>query len=93
MTTDEHYPTENEIRRILDAAAAHPGMDVSGPLALSLATREGLRSNEIGNINTAEHRPAANGAPGTLSYRDGDETRTVDLSPESEVLLVLHRAG
>ncbi|WP_128508391.1 hypothetical protein [Streptomyces inhibens] len=51
---------------------------------MSLALREGLRTTVLASLPRRDYHPAMGDVPGSLTYRDGDQTRVVTLSPESE---------
>ncbi|MCZ4125989.1 hypothetical protein [Streptomyces sp. H39-S7] len=92
MTNEPKLMTKEEVRALVVAAIADPTVDLSIPLGLSLALREGLRSTVLVSLNRGDYHPAVGDAPGSLTYRDGDQIRAASLSPETELLLAAYLA-
>ncbi|MGW4490505.1 hypothetical protein [Streptomyces sp. NPDC004376] len=87
MTEQHRLMTLQEVHEFVKAALADDSLDLSVPLVMSLAFREGLRSTVLRGLARGDYHPAAGDAPGSLTYVHGDQLRVVTLSPESELLL------
>ncbi|OCC11481.1 hypothetical protein A3Q37_02678 [Streptomyces sp. PTY087I2] len=85
--TELHLMTAEETRAFVNAALTDPTIDLTTPLGVSLAFREGLRTAVLASLSRADYHPAVGEVPGILTYRDGDRVRAAKLSPESELLL------
>jgi len=79
--------TAREARAVVTAALADPEVDLTIPLGMSLALREGLRTTVLSALSRGDYHPAVDDVPGSLTYLDGDQIRVAALSPESELLL------
>ncbi|MBQ0855550.1 hypothetical protein J8N05_46140 [Streptomyces sp. BH-SS-21] len=84
--------TAQETRALVNAALADPELDLGVPLSMSLALREGLHTRVLVALTRGDYHPAVGEVPGTLTYRDGDQVRVVNLSPESELILAAYLA-
>ncbi|KDR62723.1 hypothetical protein ACH4MU_15560 [Streptomyces albidoflavus] len=84
---DELSDSTTAVRRLIDASLDDPTINLSVPTMLSLAGREGLRLDTLAELNRGDYHPGVGQAPGTLTYRRGEEVVAVPLSPESELLL------
>lgn len=93
MTDELRLMTKEEVRALVVAAVADPTVDLAIPLGMSLAMREGLRSTVLVSLSRGDYHPAVGEAPGSLTYRDGDQIRAATLSPETELLLAAYLAG
>ncbi|MGW7292880.1 hypothetical protein ACWGIB_10895 [Streptomyces xiamenensis] len=92
MAAEPELMTTENVRALVVAAVADPTVDLSVPLGLSLALREGLRSTVLATLKRGDYHPAVDDVPGSLTYRDGDQVRIVSLSSESELLLPAYLA-
>ncbi|MEU7156013.1 hypothetical protein AB0A98_06150 [Streptomyces chrestomyceticus] len=90
MSEREKLMTTQQVRELVNSALADPAIDLSVPLAMSLALREGLRTTVLTDLSRGDYHPAVGETPGSLTYRDGDQVRVIRLSPESELLLSAH---
>ncbi|MFF8432809.1 hypothetical protein [Streptomyces bacillaris] len=90
MTEPKNLMTADEIRALVVAAVADPSVNLSIPLTMSLAFREGMRSDVLARLKRGDYHPAVGEAPGSLTYQHGEQVRSVSLSPESELLLAAY---
>jgi hypothetical protein len=86
MTGQHSAMTMQQVREFINAALAD-SVDLAVPVAMSLASREGLRTTVLSRLSRGDYHPAVGDAPGSLTYVDGGQVRGVALSPESEMLL------
>ncbi|KPI02902.1 hypothetical protein OK074_5052 [Actinobacteria bacterium OK074] len=79
--------TDQDIQTFVNATLADLNVDLSVPLAISLAGREGLRTEALTSSSRGDYHPAVGDVPGSLTYRDRDRLQIVALSPGSELIL------
>ncbi|MFS0695053.1 hypothetical protein [Streptomyces nitrosporeus] len=87
MTGQPKLMTAKETRTLVHVALADPEVDLTVPLGLSPALREGLRTPVLAALSRGDHHPAVGDVLGRLTYQDGDRVRVAALSAESELLL------
>ncbi|MGW4441942.1 hypothetical protein [Streptomyces sp. NPDC004682] len=87
MTEQCRLMTLQEVHEFVKAALTDDNVDLSVPVTMSLALREGLRSAVVRGLTRGDYHPAVGDVPGSLTYDHDGQLQMVTLSPESELLL------